>query len=246
MVPATLALVAAIAVAGLFQWWWLYAVLMLIAVVAVAVVRRRRRRLREFAEVQQAFRRTRDPNLLPPSARSWAYGAIGEERVGQVLSELSADHQVAHDVLVLDATGSEVANIDHLVTGPGGTVLVDAKYWAGTVMVDESGSRLWRSGAGEASAEATERVLNAVGYEAAAVPGGVVAIVIAVVGKGRVRGGRLDLAPTRDRPAVIVVHVDGLLAVLRQIGAAGAGRGIRIKKLVRASHGRLKLSRTRA
>ncbi|HEU5063665.1 MAG TPA: nuclease-related domain-containing protein [Solirubrobacterales bacterium] len=62
---------------------------------------------------------------------SWSQGAEGEEVVGRVLEELSADGWcVIHDV----SFGR--GNIDHVVVGPGGLFTVETKSRAGRIPVD--------------------------------------------------------------------------------------------------------------
>ena len=64
----------------------------------------------------------------PQSTTSWQTGAIGEERVGQRLNELTTDTlRVLHDRRI---PGSR-ANIDHLVVTPNGVFVVDPKRYAG-------------------------------------------------------------------------------------------------------------------
>ncbi|MBT9254876.1 NERD domain-containing protein [Phycicoccus sp. KQZ13P-1] len=63
------------------------------------------------------------------SAGAWAAGAEGERRVAAALSMLPPDWLVLHDRLLMP--GLADSNIDHLVVGAAGVVLVDAKNWAG-------------------------------------------------------------------------------------------------------------------
>jgi hypothetical protein len=65
--------------------------------------------------------------------RAWAKGAAGEARVGQMLDELSSIGWLAlHDV---HWPGRSKANIDHILVGPGGVIVIDAKNWSGDVQV---------------------------------------------------------------------------------------------------------------
>jgi hypothetical protein len=65
--------------------------------------------------------------------RAWAKGAAGEARVGQVLDELSSKGWLAlHDV---HWPGRPKANLDHILVGPGGIIVIDAKNWSGDVQV---------------------------------------------------------------------------------------------------------------
>ncbi|WP_182112710.1 MULTISPECIES: nuclease-related domain-containing protein [unclassified Actinotalea] len=64
---------------------------------------------------------------------AWASGADGERRVARALVALEVHGWVAlHDVRW---PGRTRANIDHIVIGPGGVVVVDAKKWSGEVTV---------------------------------------------------------------------------------------------------------------
>ncbi len=64
-------------------------------------------------------------------AGAWAAGAEGERRVAEALAGLPDDFLVLHDRLLLP--GVTESNIDHLVVGPTGLILVDAKNWSGYV-----------------------------------------------------------------------------------------------------------------
>lgn len=65
--------------------------------------------------------------------KAWAAGAEGEARVAQVLDELSAHGWHAlHDVRW---PGRPKANLDHVLVGPGGIIVVDAKNWTGDVQI---------------------------------------------------------------------------------------------------------------
>jgi Nuclease-related domain len=64
----------------------------------------------------------------PQSTRAWDTGAIGEERLGRRLNELSSDVcRVLHDRRI---PGTR-ANIDHLVVTRSGVFVVDAKRYKG-------------------------------------------------------------------------------------------------------------------
>jgi hypothetical protein len=65
--------------------------------------------------------------------RAWAKGAAGEALVGQVLDELGSKGWLAlHDV---HWPGRPKANLDHILVGPGGVIVIDAKNWSGDVQV---------------------------------------------------------------------------------------------------------------
>ena len=65
------------------------------------------------------------------SAGAWAVGAEGERRVGEALTQLPPGWLVLHDRLLMP--GLAESNIDHLVVGPAGVILVDTKNWAGQI-----------------------------------------------------------------------------------------------------------------
>jgi hypothetical protein len=64
-------------------------------------------------------------------AAAWAAGAEGERRVAEALSALGAPYLVLHDRLL--RPGLTESNLDHVVVGPPGVILVDAKNWGGNV-----------------------------------------------------------------------------------------------------------------
>ncbi|QGN57676.1 nuclease-related domain-containing protein [Nostocoides sp. HKS02] len=70
-------------------------------------------------------------------AGAWAAGAAGERRVAAALSELREAWTVLHDRLL--RPGQSEANLDHVVIGPGGLFLVDAKNRAGRVTEFDGG-----------------------------------------------------------------------------------------------------------
>ena len=61
----------------------------------------------------------------PQSTRAWAQGALGEELMAQRLAELPDSFRVLHDRRI---PGSR-ANIDHVVVGPTGVWVIDAKRY---------------------------------------------------------------------------------------------------------------------
>jgi hypothetical protein len=74
------------------------------------------------------------------STKSWDAGAAGEHVVAEKLSELvPRGWYVLHDV---HWPGRPKANLDHVLVGPGGVVVVDAKNWTGEVRV--SSGVLWQ------------------------------------------------------------------------------------------------------
>ena len=69
---------------------------------------------------------------LERSAALWEKGAAGEVAVATALAALPADWVVLHD---LAWPGRQRANLDHVVIGPGGVFVVDAKNWSGRIEV---------------------------------------------------------------------------------------------------------------
>lgn len=63
--------------------------------------------------------------------RAWAAGAAGEARVAAILDSLQSKGWMSlHDV---HWPGRPKANLDHVLVGPGGIMVVDAKNWSGNV-----------------------------------------------------------------------------------------------------------------
>jgi Nuclease-related domain len=70
---------------------------------------------------------------------SWRRGAVGERRTARLLAPLERHGwTVLHDLAV---PGSQ-ANIDHMVIGPGGVVVIDSKQYPGRLRLDAYGM-LW-------------------------------------------------------------------------------------------------------
>lgn len=69
---------------------------------------------------------------LERSAELWERGAQGEVEVARALESLPEGWVVLHD---LAWPGRPRANLDHVVVGPGGVFVVDAKNWSGRVEV---------------------------------------------------------------------------------------------------------------
>lgn len=72
-----------------------------------------------------------------PDAGKWAAGAAGERLVADELAKLREAWTVLHDRLI--RPGRSEANLDHVVVGPGGLFLVDAKNWSGNVTAGDGG-----------------------------------------------------------------------------------------------------------
>lgn len=67
------------------------------------------------------------------AAETWGAGAEGERRTARRLSELTPRGWfLLHDV---HWPGRPLANLDHVLVGPGGVVVVDAKNWTGNVEI---------------------------------------------------------------------------------------------------------------
>jgi len=74
-----------------------------------------------------------------PGAVGWRRGAEGERRTARLLASLERyGWAVLHDLAVPRSR----ANIDHLVIGPGGVLVIDSKQYRGRLQLDPSG-RLW-------------------------------------------------------------------------------------------------------
>jgi Nuclease-related domain len=64
---------------------------------------------------------------------SWRKGAVGEALVAATLTELPDSFVVVNDV------SKRFGNIDHVVIGPTGVYVIDAKNWNGSVKADGQG-----------------------------------------------------------------------------------------------------------
>ena len=72
-------------------------------------------------------------------ALAWRRGAAGERRTARLLAGLERHGwAVLHDL----AIPGSAANIDHLVIGPGGVVVIDTKQYRGRLRLDQDGF-LW-------------------------------------------------------------------------------------------------------
>lgn len=70
----------------------------------------------------------------PQSSRAWATGARGEERLATALAGLDGV-QLLHDRRIPGTRG----NIDHVVVGPAGVFVVDAKAYKGLIQIRNRG-----------------------------------------------------------------------------------------------------------
>jgi hypothetical protein len=67
-------------------------------------------------------------------AAKWRRGAVGEQRTARLLRPLERrGYIVLHDRAL--GRSSDTANIDHLVIGPTGVIVVDSKHWHKHTMV---------------------------------------------------------------------------------------------------------------
>jgi Nuclease-related domain len=79
---------------------------------------------------------TRRIDAMDRDRMSWRKGAAGEALVAQTLSELPTEFIVVNDV------SKRFGNIDHIVIGPTGVYVIDAKNWTGSVKADGQGELL--------------------------------------------------------------------------------------------------------
>jgi hypothetical protein len=76
---------------------------------------------------------------ISPETSAWRRGAAGERRTARLLRRLEQRGWVVlHDL----AVPGSAANIDHLVIGPGGVVVIDSKQYRGRLQLDPNGL-LW-------------------------------------------------------------------------------------------------------
>ncbi|KRE71109.1 nuclease-related domain-containing protein [Arthrobacter sp. Soil762] len=153
------------------------------------------------------------------AAKSWDAGAVGERLVADSLSGL-----IPHGWYLLNDVhwpGRPKANLDHVLVGPGGVVVVDAKNWTGEVRV--SAGVLWQGRFAR-----TQSVDGALAQCAAVAsvlapphrrfvrpliclagqPGlfGITNSDVAVVGADRVVGAVLALPPVLDQQTVVGLY----------------------------------------
>lgn len=81
----------------------------------------------------RAAKLRRQLDYAEKAERAWAAGAAGEARVAAFLETLQPQGWVAlHDV---HWPGRPKANLDHILIGPGGVIVIDAKNWSGDVQL---------------------------------------------------------------------------------------------------------------
>lgn len=89
---------------------------------------------------ERVARLKRQLDQVERETKSWDTGAVGERIIADRLSQLIPHGwYVLHDV---HWPGRPKANLDHVLVGPGGIVVVDAKNWTGEVRV--SSGVLWQ------------------------------------------------------------------------------------------------------
>jgi len=97
-----------------------------------------RRKAKRDADIDRRFGRlakvVRAVTIEPQTTRSWARGAVGEQRIGAVLAEIPGLNAL-HDRRVPGTRG----NIDHLVISQAGVFVVDTKKLAGIVEIRNRG-----------------------------------------------------------------------------------------------------------
>ncbi len=78
----------------------------------------------------------REMDALEVSRRKWQRGADGESVVGKRIAKFPDSYYVINDI----NTGA--GNLDHVVVGPTGVFVLDAKNWRGLVQADGTGELL--------------------------------------------------------------------------------------------------------
>lgn len=184
------------------------------------------------AKAEEAARRGGGPAVtdafpdMPQSITRLATGAESEESVGLMLErKLGDDWAVAHNLAVKKGRRTS-ANIDHLLSGPPGLVMVDTKGWSGELYL--SGRTLTCDSSFAGSKKARAKAPSTCLYEAAAVSPKVKLIVLAVT-RGTVRGGRINVPRPRSAseeglPDIPVVAMDAskVPAFLEEMGGSSS------------------------
>lgn len=145
------------------------------------------------------------------STRAWRKGAEGEEAVGRALDRLTHHgYLVRHDL----AIPGSAANVDHVVAGPCGLVVIDTKNLTGPITV--SRGKLWQArwpidGRVRRSAWEADQVSRML-RSATRLPVQARAVIC-------VLGARLPRRSLEWEGVVLVEGVQGLLKELRRRGA---------------------------
>lgn len=124
-------------------------------------------RLQESRPPRRGVARIFGANPLAPEARSWFWGALGEQRVARVLAALGPEWHVLHSIPV----GKRGSDIDHVVVGPAGVFTLNTKHHRGanvwvagrTLMVNGQRTPYLRNSAHEA-ARASALLTRSAGY----------------------------------------------------------------------------------
>lgn len=158
---------------------------------------------------EQATVAARQARAAARRAENFARGAQGERRVADTLAPLSSHgFHVLHDRRCPGAGG----NVDHVVVGPPGVFVLDAKAWSGPIRVE--GARLVAQGADRSEALVRARAMrDEVG--GALVAGGVAAPVY--TGLVFVDG---DLAGGADAGGVAVLPIGHVVPALTSLPVA--------------------------
>jgi len=134
---------------------------------------------------------------------AWRRGAAGERRTARLLAALERrGWAVLHDLAI---PGTQ-ANIDHLVIGPGGVIVVDSKRYRGRLRLDRHGM-VWHGR--HLLVSALRRVLWAADQadEVLAIADIQVAAVVAVHGAavpwGRLQADGVTILPARRVPGLL-------------------------------------------
>ena len=110
---------------------------------AAALDRKQRRDRAEASRHEAAATRLRTAAARTESrARSWQKGADGERRVAELTTVLV--EQGWHGFHDRRLGVGRTANIDHILVGPQGVFVVDAKNWNGAVISVDAAGRLYR------------------------------------------------------------------------------------------------------
>ena len=138
-----------------------------------------------------------------PEARAWRRGAVGERRTARLLGPLERHGwAILHDL----ALPGSPANIDHLMIGPGGVLVIDSKQYRGRLQLDASG-RLWH---GRYPLDQTVQAVSWEADQAAQVlpdPGMAVVPIVAVHGAkvpwGKAVVDGVPVVPARRLPSML-------------------------------------------
>jgi hypothetical protein len=138
-----------------------------------------------------------------PDTVAWRRGAAGERRTARLLAPLQRrGWAVLHDL----AIPGSAANIDHLVIGPGGVLVIDSKQYRGQLRVDRDGmvwhgrqllvsalrTTLWE-------ADQADEVLGIADLQVAAI----VAVHGATIPWGMLRADGVTVVPARRLPDLL-------------------------------------------